>query len=256
MRFAALALALFVNAAAPAAAHLDLLAPPSRYGGDVLKYGPCGRIGGERSANVTVLESGTVLEVVWDEYVDHPGHYRISFDPDGDDDFADPPCLGGCKTRSPQIGLYSNTAVLLDGIADTAGGEGRATVQLPDIECERCTLQVIQVMYDKPPYEAGGNDIYYQCADLVLRRAASPTTTPPPAPHTHTPTPTAPPAACPGDCDGSGEVDVSELVRLVRIALGELALATCPAADPLGKGNIDVSDLVAAVQRSLSGCGR
>ena len=65
--------------------------------------------------------------------------------------------------------FYSNDTVLLDDIAD----EGRdvrdymATITLPDITCDNCTLQVIQVMYDKPPYTTPGNDIYYQCADLI-----------------------------------------------------------------------------------------
>ncbi|MFA9472798.1 MAG: hypothetical protein ACERNK_19695, partial [Deltaproteobacteria bacterium] len=49
-----------------------------------------------------------------------------------------------------------------------------ATVTLPNVTCDNCTLQVIQVMYDKPPYTTPGNDIYYQCADLVLREGAAP----------------------------------------------------------------------------------
>jgi hypothetical protein len=29
-------------------------------------------------------------------------------------------------------------------------------------------------MYDKPPYTTPGNDIYYQCADLILREGGAP----------------------------------------------------------------------------------
>ncbi|MCA9560948.1 MAG: hypothetical protein KC583_20510, partial [Myxococcales bacterium] len=50
-------------------------------------------------------------------------------------------------------------------------------VTLPDVECDNCTLQVIQVMFDKPPQTSPGNDLYYQCADLVLRGDGPP---PPP----------------------------------------------------------------------------
>lgn len=264
--------------AVPAFAHLDLQSPTSRYGRNALKEGPCGLPGGQRTTKVTELVAGAPLEVVWDEYVNHPGHFRISFDIDGDDDFADPLCLSGCNTRSPQIARYSNAAVLLDGIADTpSGGIGRVTVTLPDVECDRCTLQVIQVMYDKPPYELGGDDIYYQCADLVLRRPVAFTPTPSPtlAP-TESPTfvpsdlPTPVPtrtatscvasatiscgAACPGDCNHSDDVDVSELVTLVRIALGDADISTCRAGDPLGHGEVQITDIVAAVQRSLNGC--
>jgi hypothetical protein len=219
--------------ALPAAAHLDLLSPTSRYGGAVLKFGPCGTPGGQRSANVTTLEPGAAVEVVWDEYIDHPGHYRIAFDADGDDDFVDPVCLSGCQTRTPEIDLYSNAAVLLDGIADTVGGEVRATVTLPDIECDNCTLQVIQVMYDKPPYALPGDDIYYQCADLVLREGGT---------------------GCAGDCDGDGVVHISELIRLVRIALGFEEVASCSVGDRDGDGVVRIAELIAAVQNSLTGC--
>lgn len=54
-------------------------------------------------------------------------------------------------------------------------------VSLPDVECEHCTLQVIQVMYDKKPISVGGNDIYYHCADIALVRDASETDLGPPA---------------------------------------------------------------------------
>lgn len=219
----------------PAVAHLDLEYPPSRYGDAVLKEGPCGRAGGGRSATVTELASGSQVRVVWNEYVDHPGHFRIAFDADGDDDFVDPVCLSGCATRAPEIALYGDPSVLLDGIADTPeGGEGSAVVTLPDVECERCTLQVIQVMYDKPPFVTPGNDIYYQCADLLLRR-------PPPAP-------------CAGDCDGDGRVTVAELTVAVRIALALAPPSTCAAADGDGDGDVGVDEVVRAVAAALDGC--
>ena len=163
--------------AAPAAAHLSLSQPPSRYGGQQLKPGPCGRDGGGRTQNVTTYAPGETIEVVFDEYVDHPGYFRVSFDRDGDDDFVDPACLAGCDTRNPTMEMYSNDAVLLDGIADRNGGQYRVMITLPDGECDNCTLQVIQVMFDKPPQTSPGNDLYYQCADLVLRGDGPP---PPP----------------------------------------------------------------------------
>ena len=41
-------------------AHLELDAPTSRYGPDVLKTGPCGVNGGERTDNVTYFEPGDI----------------------------------------------------------------------------------------------------------------------------------------------------------------------------------------------------
>ncbi len=44
-------------------------------------------------------------------------------------------------------------------------------ITLPNEPCPACTLQLIQVMQDKPPW-GDGNDIYYQCADLVIEAGA------------------------------------------------------------------------------------
>lgn len=230
-------LAVAVTVASPSEAHLGLHVPPSRYGDAVLKVGPCGAPNGQRSDNVTELEPGASIEVVWDEYVNHPGHFRISFDADGDDDFVDPACLSGCNTRNPEIEMYSNDTVLLDGIADTpSGGESSVRVTLPDIECDNCTLQVIQVMYDKPPYTTPGNDIYYQCADLVLRRTVEP-------PDSGSELP------CIGDCDASGVVTVDELLTGVDVVLGQSPLTRC---ERLQRASVDA--LVVAVGNALHGC--
>ncbi len=162
-------LALFViviSLPVEARAHLDMTSPVSRYGPDTLKTGPCGVAGGERSANINYFEPGQIIDVEWNEYVNHPSHYRIAFDEDGDDDFVDPATMQEYD---------SNDAVLLDAIEDDSPTSlYRVSVTLPDVECDNCTLQLIQVMYDKPPYVVPGNDIYYQCADLVLRRGDAP----------------------------------------------------------------------------------
>lgn len=172
-----------------AQAHLGLEYPASRYGAQELKAGPCGRVGGVRTTDqVTVLRPGSVLKVRFDEYVDHPGHYRIAFDEAGDDDFVDP---AGFDDIRPAAEYYPNSPILLDGIADrpvTPGVDSvyEVEVTLPDLECDGCTLQVIQVMTDKGPVY-GDDDLYYQCADLILSRTL-PLTAPPaatPADPTH-----------------------------------------------------------------------
>jgi len=250
--------------ALPATAHVGLVYPPSRYGQNILKFPPCGLGGGQRSNNVTTLEAGATIDIVWDEYIDHPGHFRVSFDADGDDDFVEPACLSGCNSRMPTIERYSNEAVLLDGIADTPqGGPGGTRITLPDIECNNCTLQVIQVMYDKPPYRLPGDDLYYQCADLVLRRSVPLTETPtasatpsaePPTP-SPSPSSTLPAAVCDGDCDGSNDVSVDEIITLVAIALGTADATNCQPGDKDGSGTIEVNEIVAALLRGLDGCG-
>ena len=47
--------------------------------------------------------------------------------------------------------LNSAPSVLVDGIADKAGGDYAYDITIPNVECTNCTLQVIQVMTDKPP---------------------------------------------------------------------------------------------------------
>jgi len=124
-----LVLSSWLCAAPPAArAHVRLVDPPPRYP-NTLKDPPCGLTGGQRSTTVTELLPGATITVVWDEYINHPA-----------------------------------PSVLLDNIAD---GLSSTEVTLPNVQCDNCTLQLIQVMYDKPPW-GDGNDIYYQCADLVL----------------------------------------------------------------------------------------
>lgn len=222
--------------AATADAELSLRFPPARYGASVFAQGPCGMAGGGRGENVTRLEPGAPIEVVLDEYVDRAGHFRIAFDVDGDDDFVDPPCVAGCDTTFPDIILYADDTVLLDGIEGApGGGERRATVALPNVECDRCTLQVIHVLYDTPPYTTPGDDVHYQCADLALRRAVDP-----------------PP--CAGDCNGNGRVSIDELLLGVRILLGGAAIDACRAVDADDSGTVRVEELVAAVANALRDC--
>lgn len=157
-----------VAVGAPAAsAHIALSSPLPRHVEQ--KSGPCG-VGPNdaRGDEVATFQGGETIMVRWTETVDHPGHFRISFDNDGHDDFGDP---------AGYDDFYSNPAVLVDEIADKSGPQQmyEQAVTLPLMSCDNCTLQVIQVMTDKPPYEVGTNDLYYQCADIVLMGAAETT---------------------------------------------------------------------------------
>jgi hypothetical protein len=81
---------------------------------------------------------------------------------------------------------------------------------------------------------------------------ATPTATP--QPPTPTITPTRPPVPCVGDCNGSGEVAVNELVTGVNIALGRLAIAVCTDIDVNDSGRVEINELIAAVNAALSRC--
>lgn len=61
-------------------------------------------------------------------------------------------------------------------------------------------------------------------------------------------------AVCPGDCDGLGSVEISELIRGVNMALGNLPVTSCPAFDTDSSGSIAVNELIAAVGAALNAC--
>lgn len=59
---------------------------------------------------------------------------------------------------------------------------------------------------------------------------------------------------CVGDCSGDGTITIDELLRGVRIALGEDPLDACPGFDCAANGAVSVACLVQAVAGALTGC--
>ncbi|MET0343843.1 MAG: SCE4755 family polysaccharide monooxygenase-like protein [Polyangiales bacterium] len=164
---ATLALSLGMSASA-AHAHICMDAPkPRACNFSQQKVGPCGSRTGRSAANVTKYRPGQTIDVVINETVNHPSHYRIAFNPSGDT-FADPTSREDNKGGHPHV--------LLDNITDESAAVQTVKVTLPNVTCDNCTLQLIQVMYDKGGNGFGGNDgvgakgddLYYACADIVL----------------------------------------------------------------------------------------
>jgi Ca2+-binding EF-hand superfamily protein len=62
------------------------------------------------------------------------------------------------------------------------------------------------------------------------------------------------PGPCVGDCDGDGAISISELIRGVAIALGNVAYATCPVFDPNMDGIVQIGELIRAANGALDGC--
>ncbi|MEL6545960.1 MAG: SCE4755 family polysaccharide monooxygenase-like protein [Myxococcota bacterium] len=148
---------------APAAvcAHIHMVVPEARH--TAQKNGPCGQRDSTPGAVVATYESGQTITVMFDETINHPSHYRISL-AETDGDLVDPTSLDD---------RYTNEFVVLDGLPDADGGRYEFEVTLPELTCERCTLQLVQVMYDKAPPLCercvyGDNDLYYQCADIEI----------------------------------------------------------------------------------------
>jgi hypothetical protein len=133
-----------------ASAHITLTSPAPRTTEN--KVGPCGA-GSTRGAKVATFAPGETITVEWDETVDHPGHYRIAFDDDGDDVFVNP--------YAPSDNF---PFTLVEPIFDRAGGHYTQKITLPTTPCSNCTLQLTQVMTTQVPY----NSFYYQCADITI----------------------------------------------------------------------------------------
>jgi hypothetical protein len=177
----------------------------SRYGDGEIKDGPCGRDGGTRGDNVYTYEPGSTITIKAKEFIPHPGYFRIAFDDDGDDGFVDPasikpidperPCPYDGNDKCGESDFFNNETVLMDNL-DPHLSNGQPTytweVKLPDVECDNCTLQIIQVMEDTVhgPYAPKGSaneifyieDVYHTCIDLVLKRGGSPDDNPEPPP--------------------------------------------------------------------------
>lgn len=116
----------------------------------------------ERSTDrISTFAPGDTITVRFDEYVGHSGRYRVAFDPDGADldDF--------------------NETILLDepDPEGKAGNVGSGSiwefqVTLPNMTCDNCSLQLIQVMDGNTedevlnPVDRGST--YFQCADIRL----------------------------------------------------------------------------------------
>jgi hypothetical protein len=174
----------------------------SRYGDGHAdqKEAPCGRPNGARGTNVYTYEPGETITIELSEYIPHPSYYRIAFDQDGDDDFMDPrsirpidparACPFNAADKCGEQDLYNNASVLpnMDYLEPHLASEVKPKytfeVTLPDVECDNCTLQIIQVMEDvihgaynptrgDPADVPYIDDIYHQCIDLVLTRGAS-----------------------------------------------------------------------------------
>jgi hypothetical protein len=185
-------------AALPARAHIDMQGPLMSRGGDQ-KQSPCD---GERGDGpVYTFEPGSTITLTVNEVIPHPSYFRIAFDDDGDDAFVEPAsidpidsnraCPYNANDKCGESDFCNVTSanggatVLWDNIEPHLAGAPRSytwNVKLPDVECDNCVIQVLQVMEDviHGAYCPTGSctdssleDIYHRCIDIVLQRGAT-----------------------------------------------------------------------------------
>lgn len=181
MQFKALILGFAFFASGAAYSHARLKpgsATPPRNDSTGLKSAECGNVA--RTASPKVYKPGEEITVEWEETINHPGYFIIRFSEAGDKNF-DAHVLVA-KFADTQNGSISGP---------TAYHQYSTKVKLPNLSCESCTLQLIQVMEENPASPSK----YYSCSDikLVADKVPDPVVVPTePEPSAPTPTPTTP----------------------------------------------------------------
>lgn len=162
-----------------ASAHVTLVNPPPRLGGEEgqnqLKIGPCGQNQNGRTDTVTNFMGGETITVDFSEYINHTSYYRIALDVEGDDSFPqrpeasvspdgdDPASVHPLSDiNDPNLEVYILQYYTQDEGMFMQAADYSTEVQLPNIDCQNCTLQLIQFMYNDPEPH------YYQCADITI----------------------------------------------------------------------------------------
>ncbi|HVH26032.1 MAG TPA: SCE4755 family polysaccharide monooxygenase-like protein [Vicinamibacterales bacterium] len=164
-------------------AHFRLLEPASwlieNERGDPQKAGPCGGSNtdwGKPSYIVTKAMGGSKLHLKVQETVFHPGHYRVSLAVNSPTELPPDP---ETQTKPSDRGPWSVTATVQNPLAIPVLADGlfvhtarvdtpfETDVQLPNINCKKCTLQVVQWMAEHAFNNPGGYS-YHHCADLQI----------------------------------------------------------------------------------------
>jgi len=164
-------------------AHFKLLAPASWLiedeRGDPQKAAPCGGTNadfGKPSWAVSQATGGSALHIRVQETIFHPGHYRVALAVNSPTELpVDPKATTmdtdrGPRSVSAEIMSPVQPPVLADGLfvhQAKADGPFETDVTLPNINCRRCTLQVIQFM-EQHAVNNPGMFTYHHCATVQI----------------------------------------------------------------------------------------
>ena len=188
-----MALAVFAAAALStvADAHFVLISPAASLVqnrlGDPQKIAPCGGVSanpgrgtpanpGVPSGAVTSVKGGTMLPLLVQETIFHPGHYRVALARTAAQLPPDPMVTTAETGKGPrsQSAVIQNPAVapvLLDGIfvhTERSTQNFEAEIPIPNINCPNCVLQVIEFMAEHPGIAVDGGHMYHHCAALNI----------------------------------------------------------------------------------------
>ena len=153
-----------------AQAHFALVQPPSALATEDGGKGapPCGE--GIPSNRVTDVQGGHPISIRLAEFVFHPGHYRVALSVKSRAELPpDPDVVQDSDGFSISASIQNpvKAPLLADGLfahASPPGGDFQASLTLPNISCDKCTLQIIEFMAEHGANDGGGF-FYHHCAD-------------------------------------------------------------------------------------------
>ena len=177
-------------------AHFRLVEPTSwiteNERGDPQKVGPCGGDPGGQNEElltgaVAEVTGGSMLHLKIQETIYHSGHYRVALSVNSRNELPPDPMtfekytdrgvysVWGAIQSPPQIpviadGLFRHYPAKGEPASsrpETPMAPWETDIELPNINCEKCTLQVIQFMADHGYNQPGGYS-YHHCADLRI----------------------------------------------------------------------------------------
>jgi hypothetical protein len=183
-----------LTCARPAAAHFQLKKPTSWLKEDAAggpqKGSPCGPGGYDNvtptptSGAVTEFHAGDTIEVDWVDTIAHPGYFRIAL-AQNRDDLKNPTIVqdATCNFDESMVPKTASGNVLADGVhfrtrngfSAPAGTMFSQMVTLPNTPCDKCTLQVMQIMEND--IQSLSHCYYFHCADIKILPAGAPSNT-------------------------------------------------------------------------------
>jgi hypothetical protein len=167
-------------------AHFRLLEPASWLQesealGDPQWSPPCGGTltdPGKPTGAITKIEGGDKLHIRIREMAFHPGFYRVALSVNSRAELPPDPEArsesgtdGRPRSVSGAIQYPPSPPVLADGLfmhVAPFDKEQEADIEIPNINCTKCTLQVIEFMAAHG-FNKDGGYTYHHCADLQIR---------------------------------------------------------------------------------------
>jgi hypothetical protein len=148
--------------------------------GNPQKPGPCGGTEGDAGVSptgaITRVQGGQKLHIRLLEVIFHPGHYRIALAVNSRAELPKDPVVvtretnKGPQSVSAKIDNPPTVPVLADGLwqhTSKSAAPFETDVQLPNINCPTCTLQIVEFMAEHGYNKEGGYS-YHHCAVLNI----------------------------------------------------------------------------------------